>query len=106
MIDLRAPVRLTLFGKIILLVIGSSIVPMFIAVLIWMWTYYHWSWTVLSAFFVLTVIILVAAYLLASHLTRPIRALMVGVERIAKGDFSPVNSPNTHDELQDLSIAF
>ena len=48
MINLHAPVRFTLFGKIILLVIGSSIVPMFAAVIIWMWAYHRLSWTVLA----------------------------------------------------------
>jgi len=106
MIDLRAPVRFTLFGKIILLVIGSSILPMFASV-----DYLDLGLPSLvldGAHRVasLTTFILVAAYALARHLTRPIRALMGGVERIAKGDFSPVSEPGTQDELQDLSNRF
>src|SRR4029077_3556287 len=49
---------------------------------------------------------LMAAYALARHLTRPIRALMGGVEHITRGDLSPVPLPGSQDELQELSIAF
>jgi len=106
MVNLREPVRVTLFGKIILLVIGCSIVPMFCAVGLWMLANHRMSWTAVAGATGLSAFMLVVAYALAKHLTRPIRALMGGVERIAKGDFSPVSSPGTHDELQDLSAAF
>jgi PAS domain S-box-containing protein len=106
MIKLRDPVRLTLFGKIILLVIGSSIVPMFAAVSLWMLAHHRISWTIIVGVTALSIFILAAAYALARHLTRPIRVLMGGVDHIAKGDFSPVPAPGTHDELQDLSMAF
>jgi len=106
MVNLRAPIRFTLFGKIILLVIVSSIVPMAGAVLLWILIYQHISWTALAGVCALACITLVAAYALAKHLTRPIRALMGGVERIAKGDFSPVPEMATDDELHDLSLAY
>ena len=106
MVDLRAPIRFTLFGKIILLVIGCSVIPMAAAVLFWIVLYQHISLTVLAGLCVLAMITMIAAYALAKHLTRPIRAIMGGVERIAKGDFSPVQETDTHDELHDLSLAF
>jgi PAS domain S-box-containing protein len=106
MINMRAPLRLTLFGKIILLVIFASVLPLFGVLGIWTLAYHQISWPVLLTVLSLSSFILVAAYALARHLTRPIRALMSGVERIAKGDFSPVADPETQDELQDLSIAF
>ncbi len=106
MINLNAPVRLTLFGKIILLVTFCSIVPMLGAVGILSLLTNHVRWTLLLCALPLSGLTLVAAYGLARNLTRPIRAIMGGVEHIAKGDFSPVPEPGTQDELQDLSIAF
>ena len=106
MVNLRAPIRFTLFGKIILLVIASSVVPMAGAVLVWVLIYQHISWTALGGVCALACFTLVAAYALAKHLTRPIRALMGGVERIAKGDFLPVPETDSDDELHDLSVAY
>src|SRR4051812_28853160 len=99
-------VRFTLFGKIILLVIFCSIVPIFATVGFWMLAYHRLSWPMLAAAGALTSVTLAAAYALARHLTRPIRALMGGVEHISRGDFAPVPVPGTNDELHDLSFAF
>src|SRR5437762_3522871 len=99
-------VRLTLFGKIILLVIFCSIVPMIGSLGIWAVIHQRIPWPVLWGVLALSLFMVVVAYALARHLTGPIRALMGGADRIAKGDFSPVPEPGTLDELQDLSIAF
>jgi PAS domain S-box-containing protein len=106
MIQLNAPVRLTLYGKIILLVTFCSIVPMVGAVIILSFITGHVRWLLLMCTLPVSGLTLVAAYALAKHLTRPIRAIMGGVEHIAKGDFSPIPEPGTNDEIQDLSIAF
>jgi PAS domain S-box-containing protein len=106
MVKINEPLRFSLFGKIFVLVIMCSIVPMYSAVGLWCLASNEMHWKLLLATLPVTICMLVAAYMLAKHLTRPIRALMSGVERIAKGDFSPVNDPQTNDELQDLSMAF
>ncbi len=104
--NLREPLRLTLFGKILLLVIGCSVVPMLCAATFWLLTHNDMHWSAMVGVLLLSMSVLVVAYALARQLTRPIRALTSGVQRIAQGDFSPIEISETHDELQDLSHAF
>lgn len=63
-------------------------------------------WQGIGILFIFTLVVLGVAYGFAQHLTRPIRALMQGVERIAEGDFSTFVDVKTQDELQDLANAF
>jgi len=50
---------------------------------------------------------LLAAALLASRLTRPIKELTQVAARIARsGDLEPVPSPSSHDEVGELALAF
>src|SRR6476659_4420135 len=63
-------------------------------------------WPGVSLFFGFTAIVLGCSYGFARHLSRPILALMQGVERLAKGDFSTFVDIKTHDEFQDLANAF
>lgn len=57
--------------------------------------------------FVLIVVVLAAAALLADRLTRPINELTQVAARIAKtGDLEPVPAPSSHDEVGELARAF
>lgn len=103
---LQKQIRLTLFTKILLLVMGCSVVPMFCAVGVLVFIYHSIHWFAMVGVVALSLVMMVVAYALARHLTRPIRALTNGAQRIAQGDFSPIESSGTHDELQDLSQAF
>src|SRR5882762_3703358 len=103
---MRNSPRISVYVKIIVLVTMCSIVPMVATVGMQMLTYHRLMWMVILGVMALSLSTLMAAYALARHLTRPIRALMGGVEHIARGDLSPIPLPGSQDELQDLSIAF
>jgi len=46
------------------------------------------------------------SFLLARHLTRPIEKLTVAAGKISLGQFEPVNSIKSHDEIGELASAF
>lgn len=97
--------RLTLFTKLVILITISSIVPVFCTTFLLAGrSHLHLTGTV--ALIVIAVATLGGAFLFARHLTRPMRALRLGAERIAKGDFSTIVTVNTKDEVQDLAQAF
>jgi PAS domain S-box-containing protein len=103
---MRNSPRISVYVKVIALVTMCSIVPMFATVGMQMLAYHRLMWMVIFGVMALSLSTLMAAYALARHLTRPIRALMDGVEHITRGDLSPVPLPGSQDELQELSIAF
>lgn len=103
---LIARLRLSLLSKLVLLITSFSIVPMFATVWLFMWLQPQYVWKGIGALIGITAFTLTGAFFFARHLTRPIRAMMRGVERIALGDFSTIVEVSTHDELQDLAQAF
>src|SRR5689334_1481703 len=100
------PLRLSLFAKIVSLMTVFAILPVFFFTGILVWSQHALLWPGLVGMGVISLFTVGAAFFFARHLTRPIRALMRGVERIAQGDFSTIVAVNTHDELQDLANAF
>ncbi|MFA5975745.1 MAG: ATP-binding protein [Elusimicrobiota bacterium] len=103
---LTRPIRLTLFAKLAILITTSSILPVFFATVWLFWTHHRLLWPGVFGLFTIAGMTIIAAFVFARHLTRPIRALMWGAERIARGDFSTIVETNTYDELQDLACAF
>lgn len=99
-------VRFSLFFKLIILAIVSSIAPLLFTTGLIMSLHEEHFWTGIAALAGVTAFSLTAAFLLARHISRPIQALMLGVERIGKGNFSTMVQVRTHDELQDLANAF
>src|SRR5437879_6134119 len=91
--------------KVVLLTTSLSIFPMFFMVGLF-WTHPKIFWPGMIGLMAISTFTLAAAFFFARHLTRPIRALMRGSERIAQGDFSTIVEVDTHDELQDLALAF
>ncbi|HVO32707.1 MAG TPA: HAMP domain-containing protein, partial [Elusimicrobiota bacterium] len=104
--DLRQRLRLTLFAKLVILITFSSILPLVFAVSLVVWLKHRLLWMALIGLASITAITVIAALEFARHLTRPIRALMRGAERVAQGDFSTFVHVSTHDELHDLTLAF
>jgi PAS domain S-box-containing protein len=104
--DAPRPHRISLFAKIALFIASFSLIPLFISTVVYVLLRKQFFWPGIIIFSVFTVILLVASYLLAQHLTRPIQALTRGAEKIASGDFSTLVEVNTHDELLDLANAF
>src|SRR5437588_385537 len=100
------PLRLNVFTKLVALITSFAIVPLVLSVGVMIWFHPRIFWPGVACLLILSVISLVAAFSLARHLTRPIRALMRGAERVAQGDFSTVVEVKTHDELEDLAHAF
>ncbi len=86
---LIARLRLSLLSKLVLLITSFSIVPMFATVWLFMWLQPQYVWKGIGALIGITAFTLTGAFFFARHLTRPIRAMMRGVERIALGDFRP-----------------
>src|SRR6185437_3082160 len=103
---MRLKIRLSVFGKLILLITSFAIIPLSVAVGMMIGFHPQLLWPALLGFSSVSLFTLSAAFIFARHLTRPIRALMRGSERIAHGDFSTLVQVDTHDELQDLAQAF
>lgn len=104
--DLQKPLRTSLFSKIVALIALASLAPLFLLTILFVCIHKEFLVHGTLALLGLTVVMLGAAFAFAQHLTLPIRALMRGVEQIAKGDFSTIVEISTHDELQDLAHAF
>jgi PAS domain S-box-containing protein len=104
--DLRRPLRTSILAKTAVFIASFSLIPLFLSTLLFILIHREFFWQGTAILFVFTIILLGAAYGFARHLTRPIRALMRGAERIAQGDFSTFVDIQTHDELQDLANAF
>src|SRR5882762_6226970 len=103
---LTRPLRTSILAKTAVFIALFSLVPLFCITLLFALINREFLWQGIGILFIFTVVVLGVAYGFAQHLTRPIRALMKGVERIAQGDFSTVVDIQTHDELQDLASAF
>jgi signal transduction histidine kinase len=71
------------------------------------WREARWQavWPPLAIGGAAVVLVTLAAYLLAAHLTQPIERLRVQVGRIGEGAFSPVPLPSRDDEIRDLAVA-
>ncbi len=106
LLTLRQHLRLTLFAKLVLLIIFSSIVPLMFAVTLVVSVEHYLFWPAITGLSLVSAFTLFAAFQFGRHLTRPMMALMRGSERIAQGDFSTFVQVSTHDELQDLALAF
>jgi two-component system, NtrC family, sensor histidine kinase KinB len=104
--DIRRPIRASILAKLTIFAALFSLVPLYLLTTFFILIHKEFLWYGLSALFVLTLLLLGGAYVLARHITRPILALKRGVERIARGDFSTVVEVSSHDELQDLAAAF
>lgn len=100
------PIRLTLFAKLAILITTFAILPVFFATALLVWSQPKLLWPGLIGLSSIAAFTVGVAFVFARHLTRPIRALMRGVERMAQGDFATVVEVSTHDELQDLAHAF
>src|ERR1700680_650556 len=103
---MRFSLRLSVYFKVIALITACSIVPMIAVVGLQMLAYHHLNWSVICGVMSFSLLTLVAGYAFARHLTRPIGALLRGVQHAAKTDFAPIPLPGSHDELEELSIAF
>jgi NtrC-family two-component system sensor histidine kinase KinB len=104
--NLQRPVRTSILAKTTVFIALFSLVPLFILTFFFIFLHDEFFWPGVIIFFISTIIMMGMAYGFAHHLIQPIRALMRGVERIAKGDFSTIVEIQTHDELQDLAQAF
>src|SRR5882672_5674899 len=104
--DLRRPLRTSILAKTAVFIALFSLIPLFLITLSFILIHNEFLWQGIGLFFFFTFVLLGVAYGFARHLTRPIRALMQGVERIAQGDFSTFVDIQTHDEFQDLANAF
>jgi len=103
---LRSTVHISLFTKLIILAIVSSILPLLFTTGLIIWLQKEHFWFGMATMTSITVFSLGAALMLARHISRPIQALLMGVERIGKGNFTTLVEVHTHDELQDLANAF
>ncbi len=106
MMDIRRPIRASILAKLTIFAALFSLTPVYLLATFYIILHNELVWYGLTALFVLTILLLGGAYVLARHLTRPILALKGGVERIAAGDFSTFVEVNTQDEFQDLASAF
>ncbi len=98
--------RMTINAKLLLLCGISSLLPVaFMTSLVFRFYEEHF-WFSLLGLMAVTTLSLGCAFLLARHIAKPLGALMHGVQRIGKGDFSTLVDIHTHDELQDLAGAF
>ena len=104
--DLKRPLRTSILAKTAVFIASFSLIPLFLITLSFILIHNEFLWPGVGIFSGFTIILLGVAYGFARHLTRPIRAMMRGVERIAQGDFSTFVDIQTHDELQDLANAF
>ena len=98
--------RLNVFGKLVLLITSFAIVPLVVIVSFMVWFHPRLLWPAAACLVILSLFSIGTAFALAKELTRPIRALLRGVGRLAKGDFSTPVQVDTHDELEDLAQAF
>jgi PAS domain S-box-containing protein len=98
--------RLSLFGKLVILIIISSIVPLFFTIGLLIVTNAQHLWHGVTVLVLLCLGSLGLAFMFARHVTRPIRALLQAVMRISDGDFSTIVQVSTRDELQELAVAF
>ena len=104
--NLKRPVRTSILAKTAVFIALFSLVPLFVITLLFTLINREFFWVGTGTLFAFTVVVLGVAFGFAQHLTRPIRALMQGVQRISQGDFSTFVAVRTHDELQDLANAF
>jgi PAS domain S-box-containing protein len=100
------PVRLSLFAKLTLLITLCSIAPLVSATGLVIWVHKSMFWPGILGIACVTGLTFCASALFARHLTRPIQALRLSAERMARGDFSTAVQIHTHDELQDLAVTF
>lgn len=104
--NLTQPLRTSIYVKTAVFMALFSLIPLYLLSLAFILLHHEFIWTAIGILAGLTVVLLSVAFAFARHLTRPIKALMQGAERIAKGDFSTFVDVETHDELQDLTTAF
>lgn len=97
--------RLSLFSKLVILISISFFVPLSYTLFLLL-NPEHLGWKGYGGLALIALATLGCAFLFARHLTRPMRALMHGANRVAQGDFSTIVAVNTHDELQDLAQSF
>lgn len=104
--DLRRPIRTSILAKTAVFIALFSLVPLFLITILFILINREFLWQGIGLLSIFSVAVLGAAYAFGRHLTRPVRALTQGVERISEGDFSTFVDIQTHDELQDLANAF
>jgi len=104
--NLKRPLRTSILAKTTIFIALFSLIPLFLVTLTFIVIHREFLWQSLGILIIFTIALLSVAYGFARHLTRPIRALMRGAERIAQGDFSTVVDIQTYDELHDLANAF
>lgn len=104
--NLTRPLRTSILVKTAVFMALFSLTPLYLITLTYIFLYHEFLWTAVAILGGLTVAVLGVVFAFARHITLPIKALMQGAERIAKGDFSTFVDVETHDELQDLTNAF
>src|ERR1700687_5938220 len=104
--DLRRPLRTSILAKMAIFIALFSLIPLYLITFYFILIHNEFLWPGVGILFIFTIVLLGVAYGFARHLTRPIRALMRGAERISHGDFSTIVDIQTHDEFQDLANAF
>ncbi len=98
--------RVSLLTKIALLIVFFSAFPLAITIGLFVWLHPAHFWIGLSLYCSFSVLTLIAAIAFAKHLTRPIKAFMQAIQRISQGDLTAFAEVRTHDELNDLGVAF
>src|SRR5882724_278847 len=104
--NLTRPLRTSILLKTAVFSALFSLVPLFLITVAFIIFNREFLWIGIGILFIFSLVVLGVAYAFAQHLTRPVRALMQGVERISQGDFSTFVTVQTHDELHDLANSF
>ena len=65
----------------------------------------RWLWVISTTGIVITIILIVGAWLLARRLERPIVELIRSAERIGEGDYTRPHKVTSNDEIADLEVA-